>query len=603
MPNALTKKTAITYIPGTAGVPYNPGSPAAGGYTSVTTRQVCSYRRIGNAADITSLGGATVYGDGAYVYLCAAENLTVSYAATPYIAPTPGIPSTPSQTISDFNFGWNAGARSIASFTVDGTAQFSAATGVLGVVAGLNDVDSNADYRNINHAFYLTKGIARIYENGAEKLYIGAYTAANVFKICRRSKVVRYYIDSTMVYTSLVPSEGEVFIDASLYSGGDSVDNPSITSEAFGTSSASFQPLAAKGGVARTQTGPSSSFLALTTSSRLRVGGNSSFAALTSRGGRLGYGESRAALAALTINAGQYGTAPKYALSAASLSMLSSSGHGFTGTVAQGNAKFAPLQAKAGRAGYAESKASFAPLRAYGHGYEGRTKASMHSAVSARQTLSFFGAFEVLLYSQITGESSLVTLKLNNAAILSSVSADDNITYSAIMQAVMRAVASVHAGVPVFSETSEVWVVNDETGASTTYEGYAFNSFAKYQGKYLGVKTDGVYLLEGNTDAGALVRSSVSFGKQDFGTITEKSVPNCYLGVASDGNLILKVSGNGETYFYKSVRHDDFLRTQRIKLGRGHRANYLTFELFNENGADFEMASVSFEAISLSRRI
>ena len=42
---------------------------------------------------------------------------------------------------------------------------------------------------------------------------------------------------------------------------------------------------------------------------------------------------------------------------------------------------------------------------------------------------------------------------------------------------------------------------------------------------------------------------------------------------------------------------------QRIDTGKGLRANWLEFELYNADGEDFELASVEFAAVPLSRRI
>ena len=41
----------------------------------------------------------------------------------------------------------------------------------------------------------------------------------------------------------------------------------------------------------------------------------------------------------------------------------------------------------------------------------------------------------------------------------------------------------------------------------------------------------------------------------------------------------------------------------RFDVGRGLQANYFTFELFNKNGGDFEIDSVSFFAAEFKRRI
>lgn len=148
-----------------------------------------------------------------------------------------------------------------------------------------------------------------------------------------------------------------------------------------------------------------------------------------------------------------------------------------------------------------------------------------------------------------------------------------------------------------------VWVLNTETSASTRYEDFDFNSFAKIDGHYYGCRSDGIYELDGDTDAGQPVQAMVSFGKQDFGTTALKRVSNIYIGTSSGGKLFVKVLVEGEEYLYQARDGAEELQVQRFDLGRGLRANYLEFELYNADGDDFELASVEFAAVPLTRRI
>ncbi|WP_282460110.1 hypothetical protein, partial [Mycoplasmopsis arginini] len=130
-----------------------------------------------------------------------------------------------------------------------------------------------------------------------------------------------------------------------------------------------------------------------------------------------------------------------------------------------------------------------------------------------------------------------------------------------------------------------------------------FNSFALFESACFGAKADGVYLLAGDTDAGADVRASISFGKLNFGNTLRKHVPNVYIGVASTGLMLLKVTVEGDEYIYEARRSDDEMRAQRFDLGKGLKASYYTFELFNKAGADFELDTIEFRALANSRRI
>lgn len=156
-------------------------------------------------------------------------------------------------------------------------------------------------------------------------------------------------------------------------------------------------------------------------------------------------------------------------------------------------------------------------------------------------------------------------------------------------------------------DDSEGWAVNTETSGSSRYVGFGFDSFATVKGRHIGVRSDGVYLLEGDTDAGQPIHAGVHLGLQDFGTSQLKSLSNVYLGVSATGGLFIKVGvGDGDEkleYTYAARRVDAHLATQRFDLGRGLRSNYFSFELVNDGQADFELEKIEFVAVASNRRI
>jgi len=157
-------------------------------------------------------------------------------------------------------------------------------------------------------------------------------------------------------------------------------------------------------------------------------------------------------------------------------------------------------------------------------------------------------------------------------------------------------------GAPGGPEKWQVWVMNQETGATSRYDNFEFNSFAFFNGRYYGARADGVYLLEGDTDAGKRIMASISLGKFDFGTSAQKRVPNAFVGVASNGRMLLKVIVEQEEYVYVARDYGENLQTQRIDIGKGLKANFFEFELYNEDGEDFDLDSVEFVAVPLGRR-
>lgn len=149
----------------------------------------------------------------------------------------------------------------------------------------------------------------------------------------------------------------------------------------------------------------------------------------------------------------------------------------------------------------------------------------------------------------------------------------------------------------------DTWVWHADAEGSTRYRSYPFNSFAEIGGRYYGASSDGVFLLEGENDAGAPIRASIDLGQLDFGTAERKTITQCYLGVSAKGNLFLKVIAEGQEYVYKTRNFSEHMQQQRITTGKGLRTNYITAQFFNEDGADFEIDTVRFVVADLKRRI
>lgn len=163
------------------------------------------------------------------------------------------------------------------------------------------------------------------------------------------------------------------------------------------------------------------------------------------------------------------------------------------------------------------------------------------------------------------------------------------------------------SGVPAYAGGADggprVWVVNIETKASSQYDNYGFNSFMEIDGQYYGVADDGIYRLDGDDDAGANINALVEVGKSHLGSAQKKKVLNVYAGASSDGKLLLKVNADGQEYTYEARSNTTTLENNRFDVGRGLDGNYFNFTLLNQNGDDFDLETVAFEPIILSRKI
>jgi hypothetical protein len=68
------------------------------------------------------------------------------------------------------------------------------------------------------------------------------------------------------------------------------------------------------------------------------------------------------------------------------------------------------------------------------------------------------------------------------------------------------------------------WVITGTTFEPSIYSGFDFNSYAFYRGKAYGLKDDGLYLLEGDTDDGNVIHSGIDIGEKGFKGTSKKKV-------------------------------------------------------------------------------
>lgn len=274
------------------------------------------------------------------------------------------------------------------------------------------------------------------------------------------------------------------------------------------------------------------------------------------------------------------------------------------GASGQGGGGNLSLPAMRGRSAY-YSSAAMSLRRPQVLGFdEPGDEAFVSGAPFAHRTLST----ETVLLVTMDSAGSIVSAALayitQDVAIPSSFAATSSLSITALLNAIMNSAVVGASPVPLLEDGAETWVVNADTGASWAYENFSFNGYATFDGVTYGTKSDGLYMLSGDTDDGQPIRASLSFGKIDFSTSKLKRMESAYIGASSTGKMFLKVTlSDGTEYVYASRRDGAELAQQRFDIGRGTKATYFEFELFNSNGCDFELDTVEFVAVELSRRI
>lgn len=208
------------------------------------------------------------------------------------------------------------------------------------------------------------------------------------------------------------------------------------------------------------------------------------------------------------------------------------------------------------------------------------------------------------LHAQSSAQASLTSGRMLQEQLDASAQGAMEVSASQVLQEALNALS--YGGVSLLDpgKPHSVWSVLPDNGASSAYEGFAFNSFARIGGRNYGASDTGIYELAGDDDAGIPIQASINMGKRNFGSSQLKGIANCYMTVASTGQMVVRVTTpEGQSYMYETRRADDFMRVQRADFGRGLRAHYLGLEVFNQNGGDFDLEKLEFIVNESKRRI
>ena len=139
----------------------------------------------------------------------------------------------------------------------------------------------------------------------------------------------------------------------------------------------------------------------------------------------------------------------------------------------------------------------------------------------------------------------------------------------------------------------------------THYTNYPFTQILRFEDSYYGVGSDGLYLLEGDTDAGAPIAWSFRTALSDFNSKQLKRVKSVYIGarLISEITVTLVVGEKQElTYSYTTPRGND-AQNYRVPFGKGVRTRYAALELSDTSGNFIEIDTLDLENETLERAI
>lgn len=170
------------------------------------------------------------------------------------------------------------------------------------------------------------------------------------------------------------------------------------------------------------------------------------------------------------------------------------------------------------------------------------------------------------------------------------------------------------AGRTVVAVTYEAYAVNLKPGPKmpnqvTRYTNYPFNQILRFQGRYIGVADDGLYLLGGDTDYDATTpvgpawswHTAITNFKSNQIKGTREAIVSGRLGPAVTASVSVGEKAD-DTYAAQVVRGST-AQNHRIKYGRGLDAVYWSFGLSDPAGGVCEVDSIEFDVTEQRRKV
>jgi hypothetical protein len=102
------------------------------------------------------------------------------------------------------------------------------------------------------------------------------------------------------------------------------------------------------------------------------------------------------------------------------------------------------------------------------------------------------------------------------------------------------------------SDKFDTWALTGHAFEPAVYSGFDFNSYCMYRGRAYGAKDDGIYLLEGDDDAGSKINTGIRIGPHNYGRDVQKRLRSIRLGGNSNGARVRVITGQGDEGLFSS---------------------------------------------------
>lgn len=593
MANRLQKIPRLVYTPGVAAVAARPpycvtrqvvGSASGGlfgGFLSGGEGDVDAFGYQPTGATPEGWSGATSQGGQVNSY---SAMRPVTRAVQQCYPGVPGRLAVPARLDQYDNLGWSAGGRTVDQVPDAGFFRCILPPSPVGVQVGLSGRLFQHAYAGMRHSLVARRGAFSIVESGSTVFGPGVLPASAAVEIRRQGGTVTYWVNDLMVYESAVPSSGEAYGGALLYSVVDYADSPQIGEAAIPVEFSARMPplLAAISEVA------GHNFM------RGRLPGIHLDAELVPVKGVIRFAaELPQLVAAISSAAGinwMVSDMPRLGLHA-TLSTVEEMPSSMvavlpnlilTSKLAQGNsvsfaAKVPLLIAAIATAPYNRVQAQL-PLRLsanIGQPYmpDGETDGSDASFLNDTAQLETALLLLAMDFLDVSSTEASLTFILELSGFDSlEVSGDGSIGWVIELLA-MEQVAIISRAQTARQQALQ-YAVNFMTGALTTYRDFDFLGFTYDDGDAYAWRKDGLYRIGGDGVGGSVINALVDFGATDYSDAHCKRMANAFVGVRSDGDCYLRLCvDDGPERVYKLIGEGPQKRAQLAKGVTGRTWN------------------------------
>lgn len=607
MAHRLTKEAITTYVPAIQEVIAVPA------YTAVTyeRRAVTTYSGgQASAAPVPQYGfytdsnGNKAQGIVGF-YAPKAGKPSTRYVDVPLFVYHPAVEAVAGRdaaTLTDGQLGWNAGAQSVKSVDGDFIISCVVDSGVQGVLIGVQSLDGQvASLNAIDHGVLISPSQPpSAVDRGVIKTTGSPISGLARISIERIGGRVRCLVADSLIYQSQSRSSGPVVLSAVMYSGGDSADDPTISSLSSMSSSGEWSWGSGSpherlvmvsdwvwSGAASVNDGHARMSIDVGVSISTSDYASATMLIAEPVLEASGFNDVDLAVAvlALPLTMRALGTSIDIGSASSVLDMTMRSGdydYGESHVVIDGFSVYALSTEEP--VGYeviseAVSAGDFYVVDPVAY-------ATLVDSLSLSSGMDLLIRMDMDLADHLvlTDEASIgliISALLENKIGL----ADTSVRSS---RDIFEYINSVTGLSGLYDFTGSTYSTNILTGAVSRYAGFDFDGFCRIGMRTYGYRKDGLYLIGGQTDRGEYIGARADFGAEDFGTAQGKRVGNIFMGLATDGQVYVRATEDGDQQkIYRAYQRKGEYRAD-MQRGRASRFWRLRLEVVEGNYAELD---------------